>query len=218
MFTVWQNGSSQRRFQQYDQKWRDFLKAHAERIGHPNPEQFSLDGWRKRAGGRGMNHALASLEKEICQRQDRTFVYKLARAWSNSLVEYIKPFGEFRTLYDDGLVLEGEIIDPKKYELIGSLTIMRPENILQITFAPRKNLRFLVQRFERQLKKFQSCILCGSCASTCPENAISANGRYIIDRTRCTGCLSCVKALCVVVGSLTQKGSQLNWSVCNGSV
>ena len=40
------------------------------------------------------------------------------------------------------------------------------------------------------------CLMCGKCARTCPEGAISQNakGVYMIDKKKCTGCGACVEA------------------------
>lgn len=42
----------------------------------------------------------------------------------------------------------------------------------------------------------QACNQCGVCAKKCPEEAISQNakGVYVIDKKKCTGCLTCVDA------------------------
>ena len=44
--------------------------------------------------------------------------------------------------------------------------------------------------------KVNSCIMCGKCARTCPEGAISQNakGVYMVNKKLCTGCGKCVEA------------------------
>ena len=44
--------------------------------------------------------------------------------------------------------------------------------------------------------KVMTCLMCGKCARTCPEGAISQNakGVYIIDKKKCVGCGKCVEA------------------------
>jgi formate hydrogenlyase subunit 6/NADH:ubiquinone oxidoreductase subunit I len=44
--------------------------------------------------------------------------------------------------------------------------------------------------------KVFSCIMCGKCARTCPEQAISQNakGVYTIDKKKCVACGKCVEA------------------------
>ena len=44
--------------------------------------------------------------------------------------------------------------------------------------------------------KVQNCIMCGKCARTCPEGAITQNakGVYMVNKKLCTGCGKCVEA------------------------
>lgn len=197
------------------EKWSTFLHKHAIAIKHPNPENFAEDGWRTRAGGRGMNFEVTKLEKEVCLVQDRTFTYTLAIPWNESFLEFLKPFGDLQVSHDDGMIIKGNIIRQKK--LFAELKIVRPKRTLRITFAdmPPNKMITIMSRFERQLKKFQSCILCGSCNMKCISSAINANGKYVINEEKCSRCLECIKADCIALDSLATSG-KTTWRTCNG--
>lgn len=203
-------------YQQEHGKWKTLLFKYASSVGHPSPEQFARESWRVRAGGRGMALDSASLNKETCMVEERTYTYKLTRPPDESLEEYLKPFGQLQSTYDDGIIYKADFID-HNLGIIAFVKIVRPRNTLRIQYAPRKNLRLFVQRFERQLKKFQACVRCGSCSGYCRRRALAVNGSYNIDFEKCTGCLECVKARCIAVESMTKKGSR-TWGACNGSI
>jgi ferredoxin len=159
----------------------------------------------------------ASLEKEVCHREERTFAYTLTAEWSDDIWEYLKPFGQFRKTYDDGHVLRGTISDRGSRQPVAQIKVTRPARLVRFHFDERKNLRLLVQRIERQLTKFQSCVLCGSCAASCPSGALVVNGRFMVDEYKCTGCLGCVRSACLAAESLKEKGSS-SWRICDGSL
>lgn len=188
--------------------WRGFLLQHARSTGHPAPEKFALTGWKSRSGGRGLRHDLASVAREECMREENTYSYTLAREWDDGLLEFLKPFGTPHIQFDDGITLRIDIRRHADDAKLASLAISRPRRHIRVTFDCQKNLRLLIQRFEKQIKRFQSCILCGGCASKCPQSAIRLNGKYLIDQGSCTGCLKCVRARCVATESLTLKGAR----------
>ncbi|MGD1119449.1 MAG: 4Fe-4S binding protein [Dehalococcoidales bacterium] len=46
-----------------------------------------------------------------------------------------------------------------------------------------------------QEKKLKSCILCLDCVNSCPQGAISFNGKWLtVEGDLCTGCANCVEA------------------------
>ncbi|MFW6103250.1 MAG: phosphoadenosine phosphosulfate reductase family protein [Chloroflexota bacterium] len=205
-------------YPELDERWRSFLHRHAVKAGHPAPEHFAREGWRKRAGGRGLEHAKASVHKDVCVREEQTFTYHLARRWRESFWEYIRPFGTFSSFHDDGIIERGEITDRGTGSLVARVRISKPRAQLRISFAERMNGRLFLQRFERQIRKYQSCVLCGGCEASCPVGAISVNGSYRIIEDKCVGCLECVSAACVAVESLKRKGTTVSGRRCNGTV
>ncbi len=55
----------------------------------------------------------------------------------------------------------------------------------------------------------RTCIGCGSCAATCPQNAISlCDGKAFLDRKRCVACGACAEVCCS--GALTSFGKSMS--------
>lgn len=212
----WSNYLTTLHYPEDDKRWRTFLYDHAVRVGHPNPEHFSIEGWETRAGGRGQNSESTHLSKEVCLVQDNTYTYTLLN-WSDTILEFLKPFGNLNITYDDGLIMKGALASRNK--LVANIKIVRPKKTLRIEFeqlTPQK-MGLLVSRFERQLKKYQTCILCGSCNMNCIMSAINANGKYAIDEKKCTHCIQCVRAKCIALDSLSTPDKKTTWGTCNGT-
>ena len=79
---------------------------------------------------------------------------------------------------------------------------------LKVTFLkvtkPFNNQKEIANCVKNQITKFQTCIGCSYCQSVCKFNALKVFNRekgrvsnntieYIIDETKCVGCLECVK-------------------------
>lgn len=212
----WSNYLTKIYYPNEDSKWRKFLFQFASKIGHPNPQHFCEEGWETRAGGRGQKGNVTELNKEVCIKREDAYTYELIEL-SDSLLEFIKPFGNFNVLYDDGLIMKGSIVKNKK--LVANIKIVRPMKTLRIEFDhfEKKKMLLLVSRFEKQLKKYQSCILCGSCNMHCIKSAISANGRYYVDTEKCIHCLECVRSNCIALDSLSSGKTSKSWRICDGS-
>lgn len=206
------------RYPERKEQWQVFLREHARKVGYPDPSHFSQEGWRVRVGGRGMNYKAATVERLVCSERVQTYAYVLTRRWSDSLLEYLKPFGEFRISHDDGWLLSGEIVDIRSRELVATLRVLRSRDTLRICFIKSKGLRLALQRFERQLRKYQSCVMCGHCATVCTARAIHVSSEFSIDQKRCTGCQRCVVSSCVAEESLKRKGQDVGWGLCYGTL
>ena len=163
-----------------------------------------------------MNHLLASIKKTENKQEENTFTYFLARPWSDTFFEFIKPFGDVEIVNIDGFILRADLVEHKTKTLLATLNINKSHNEINITYYKTKNLRLFIQRVERQVKKYQSCVMCGSCSMYCKEGAININGGFLIDSEKCNHCLSCVRAPCIAVESLTPKGPLSDWRDYNG--
>jgi len=212
----WSNFLTAKYYPEQDTKWRTFLYEHAVRVGHPNPTHFAEEGWETRAGGRGQNSEVTHLVKEVCLQRENTYTYTLHQ-WSDALLEFLKPFGNLNITHDDGVIIKGAVVIKNK--LVANIKMVRPKKTLRVEFEPLtpQKMGLLVARFERQLKKYQSCILCGSCNMTCIMSAINANGKYTVDEKKCTHCVQCVRATCIALDSLSIPDQKTSWGTCNGT-
>lgn len=183
--------------------WRAFLLSYAKLAGLADPDAFAVDTWRGRARGNELDKSGSRISSQECLKEPNTFTYAIGRERFESLREYLKPFGQFAVSYDDGLIMRGSIIDPGDRLSRITMKLVRTDGSLRVTFCVGKNVRLLKQRYEKQIRKFQSCVLCGACASHCPSGAIITNGVFKVDESKCTGCLRCVSSDCIVVKAVS---------------
>lgn len=71
----------------------------------------------------------------------------------------------------------------------------------------------LVNRIKCQMRKYQFCIRCSACDSTCPHGAIDTiHGQYTIDENKCQHCKHCIAKFyngCIMCDVLSsRKGTQ----------
>lgn len=183
-------------------QWRQFLISYATDAGLSDPVAFAEASWKGRSRGEELDKSSAILKADECFREPRTFVYTIAKKVEPALWEYLRPFGELSVGYDDGLLARVDLWAPKKKRLLAHIKLTRPRNSLRVAFREAKGLRLFRQRFQKQIKKYQSCVLCGACASACPEGAIITNGTFSVDPEKCTHCMKCVMHNCIVVRAL----------------
>jgi phosphoadenosine phosphosulfate reductase len=98
------------------------------------------------------------------------------------------------------------IHDEETQEMLASVEIGFEDRAVRINFLLKKNVRIFQQRIEKQLRKLQSCIFCGSCEAKCPQKALTSSGDYSVDNNKCVSCLHCVSYNCPVVKSLHYNG------------
>jgi phosphoadenosine phosphosulfate reductase len=189
-----------------DHRWALFLTQHATRVNHPNPEDFVSKGWRARAGGRGLDHYKAAIESAPCLLSDTAISYQLLCGEIRKVRYFLRPLGPQTQVKSNGCSETFLIHDKSTQEMLASVEIGFEDKAIRVNFLLNKNKRLLQQRVEKQLKKLQSCIYCGSCGDRCAQNALHADSDFNIDTNKCISCLACVKHKCPAVESLTKKG------------
>lgn len=194
-----------------DHRWAKFLTQHAKKVNHPNPEDFVSKGWRARAGGRGLDHYKATIESAPCLLSDSAISYQLLSGDIKKVRHFLRPLGPQTQAKSNGCSETFFIHDKSTQEILASVEIGFEDKAVRVNYLLSKNKRLLQQRIEKQLKKLQSCIYCGSCSNCCVQKALHADSDFNIDTNKCISCLACVKYKCPAVESLTRKGQKDKW-------
>lgn len=193
--SMWSSFLNRIFFPELAEPWRDFLISFAKSMGKPDPEVYVDTGkWKARQGGIGVSAARDSLiSSHVCGDDPNARIFKLTRPISQSLYEYFKPFGKIDSSSGSARSNEVLVIDPSSGQPVLSLQGSIGSTDLRIAVIKSSDPTLLFHRIDCQLRKFQSCILCGGCLSACPNGAIEhKNGSYFIDESRCKHCLQCV--------------------------
>lgn len=200
----WSFFISRNRYKKELKKWESTLRKYAGISKIQDPDIFIDRGWRARAGGMGHNSYLTSAKKKECKVEENTIKYDLDAKLDGTLLEYFKPLGRILKYADNGTGTNFFILDPKTNEAQLTLRLDKNDNSIKITFLAEKNVRLLMQRVEKQVLKFQTCVLCGQCHNACKVGAFSpVNGRsYTINENICINCMECVKKDCIAQKSL----------------
>ena len=189
-------------------KWQTFLLEQATRMQHPNPEIFADQGWRARAGGRGLDHYKTVIESAPCRLSDSAVMYCLLSGDIKLVNHFLRPFGPQTIVNSDEFSETFLIHDYKSSEIMASVEVGYVDRAIRVNYLIKKNKRLFQQRIEKQLKKLQSCIFCGACGAKCKLKALDTEGTFYIDTAKCISCLSCVKHRCPAVESLIKKGKK----------
>nr|WP_320015557.1 phosphoadenosine phosphosulfate reductase family protein [uncultured Desulfobacter sp.] len=204
--SAWSQKMIAARYPQKDKKWKTFLHKQAQRMQHPNPEIFADQGWRARAGGRGLDHYKSALEFQPCKLSADAVMYQLLSGDIRLLRHFLRPFGPQSMVSSDDFSEIFLIHDQKTHEILASVEVGYVDEAIRINYLIKKYRRLFQQRVEKQLKKLQTCIFCGACGAKCKMKALNSEGGFKIDETKCISCLSCVKHVCPVLDSLTKRG------------
>lgn len=192
-------------FPQLANHWRDFLIDFARRIGKPDAEVYVDSGnWKARHGGNGMELDNNQITFEPCANEAYTRNFILSRPITKQLYEYFKPFGYLD--FERGRALLGEVYiwgrrDKKREKPLLILQGKIGQNHLKVIADPAifqkqypgKGYPLFEDWVDCQLRKYQSCIICGGCPPICKMKAISLlNDEYRIDSNKCVSCMECI--------------------------
>ncbi|MDR3555563.1 MAG: phosphoadenosine phosphosulfate reductase family protein [Syntrophobacteraceae bacterium] len=191
-----------------DNRWAQFLVQHAMRINHQNPHDFVSKGWRTRAGGRGFDHYKATIESAPCLLSDTAVSYQLLGGEIKKVRHFLRPLGPQTHVKANGYFETFLIHDKDLGEVLASVEIGFEDSAIRINYLLKKNARLFQQRIEKQLRKLQSCIYCGSCEAVCSQHALCSSGNYSIINEKCVSCLHCVSHDCLAVKSLHFNGKK----------
>lgn len=189
-------------------EWRRFLYNHAKRAKHPNPDLYAKEGWKVRAGGRGLDSYKTMIESSPCELSEDAFFYQLLSGDPKNIKTFLRPFGPQTIIQKNNYSESFLINDPQQNEILATVEVSFSENTVRVAYLTKKNKGLLRKRIEKQIKKLQSCLFCGACSAQCPTqaNRLGDQGKIIGDL--CISCLKCVKHSCPVVDSLTIKGKR----------
>jgi len=182
--------------------WIQHLSAHASNINHPNPNSFIGGGWRVRAGGKGGDCYKSNLESVPCELYDDSHNYQIIAGDIHKLKNFLRPFGPQQVIHqDEGF--ESFVVKSKlSLNILMIVEISYEDQIVRIRYLTESNRLLLRQRTEKQIKKLQCCINCGSCNNACHIGAIRGNDFSSINEKLCSSCLKCVSHDCPAVKSL----------------
>lgn len=209
--TGWSEFIIGKNYKSHIRKWRGILSSYAAKINHPNCNNFVQEGWKVRAGGNGINSKLSEIGRVECDFQENSYNYTLKKDWTESFWEYLKPLGKIVKLYDDGIMANYYMSGPKgNNDIMVVMRVSRPRRHIKVTIIQEKDRRLLLQRLDRQILRFQACVLCGQCHSLCKANAFLPveSSRFEIDENICVNCLECARKPCFAIKSLRITGDK----------
>jgi phosphoadenosine phosphosulfate reductase len=196
---------------EYD-KWYDFLINFAKQIGKEDYKDYIGDGyWKARQGGAGLEKSRnVILETKECVNEENSKNYILSKNIDSDFYQLFKPFGKLKNS-SKGKIEELYIISKKDNSSIFKLMFKFGSNELKVAVI-NSNDRYILNKIEKQLNKFNSCMYCLACNSACPVGAISvSNKKYFIDKEKCINCLKCIDKFdsgCLITSALKiKKGS-----------
>lgn len=189
-------------------KWENYLLEFSKKIGKKDYIDYvKEEKWKLRRGGEGLEKTKTSiLKKKECINEINSYNIILNHSVNDNFINLFKPFGNL-SLVSQGPLKEMFVIN-KKGNALFKILLKDGYNEIKITLI-ELNDRYLYGKIVKQINKFNNCIYCQACNSTCSFNALSVgSGKYNIDKSKCINCLNCVIKFdkgCLVASALRTK-------------
>ena len=193
------------------EKWRRFLVDFARRIGKPDAEEYVDSGkWKARQGGNGVAAADdVKLKFTNCTSEEHSKIYQLTRAFDDSFLNMLVPFGILAPELGRKLIHETLILDVKTKVPIISVQPFNQsgfEHAVKIRTMSVEKHDDLQRMIGYQVRKFNACRKCLKCESVCRFGAISLGGNeYHINPEKCRHCKKCVTEKYLTGGCMMEK-------------
>ncbi|MDP0505977.1 MAG: phosphoadenosine phosphosulfate reductase family protein [Fusobacterium sp. JB019] len=163
--------------------------------------------WKARQGGAGLEKSSnIVLESKECINEKNSYRFVLNRNVQEELFELLKPFGKL-IFTNKGNKQEIYILS-REGKVLFKIFYREQNPEIKITLVDTKD-RYLYGKIKRQLNKYNSCVYCQACNSTCKFGAISVgDNSYKIDENKCVHCLNCVSRFqtgCLISSALKIK-------------
>lgn len=192
-------------------KWENFLLEFAKSSGKFDYENYvKEEKWKLRRGGEGLEKTKElEVGKKECINEKNTYILNLNREVDEEFITLFKPFGEI-LIQTKGKIQELFVLNRKK-EALFKVVFKDKSKEIKITLIDLSD-RYLYGKIMKQINKFNACIYCQACNSTCSFGALSViNGRYMIDENKCVNCLNCVNQFdmgCLIASALRVKSKE----------
>ena len=205
-------------------KWEKFLLSYAKEIGKEDPLDYISSGAWKMRVGKSEGQSLAYVKKVPCLKNVNAMHFILDKPISEDFIERFKPFGRIQEFSDHigkGFIVKDIATDEELFMIkrVNDISILEKESkvdpswklgeeFLCADILTKKNSYQLLQTIERQIRKFQVCVLCGACTSICPINAIEINPHFTICEDKCIHCGRCISSKYIPFGCVAVNAQQ----------
>ena len=163
--------------------------------------------WKARQGGQGLEQSKNIIfTKKECVNEKNTYIINTNRKIDKEFLSLFIPFGKL-ILNNKGKLQEVLVLNTKD-EILFKLLYKEQDIEFRLTIVDLTD-KHLYSKITRQLNKFNMCIYCQACNSTCKFGALKViNNSYTIDEDKCVHCLNCVTKFdqgCLIASALTIK-------------